>query len=257
MSNQYGTPTVKWSTATSPKLFSGIAENYNYRHNAQKSDTDNDDGERAISVLHGLTGDISFEVTITDASTDLPDLLDGSKITVVDADNISGGTVLLTEIVERWQLGSDKMASARATHYPLVVGGAGAAAGTYSGVSPVQVAPPIIIPGGSVVWGTKGLTSALGIVQSLTVTQTVQHKPEPDEAGQIVQVTTHGYFRRIALEVVAKGDAVCPAIGTTLAVTGAPAHAAGAFVTGADDRRRKGQKGTIAVEAEWFPAMAA
>jgi hypothetical protein len=248
----YGTA-LNWSTLNSPKPCGGIAENYTYRDSyANVGEVEDEDLELAAVALTGQFGDISFDGTVTDDTTDLPDLSEGAKIAIT---GLATGTVLLTELVERWAINQAKTFNARASHFPKVVGGSGASAGSFSGVSPTQTVAPIIRPGGKVVWGTKGLTSSLGIVQSLVITQSLKLSPEMDEAGDTVFVAASGYRRRIQLEVLALAAQSAPALNATLTVGGAPAHGSGAFNVSVERKFTKGKGVIYTVDGLWAPNL--
>lgn len=251
---QHGTA-IQWSTINSPKLCGGIAEAWTYRDNINQGEVTDEQLNIAAMALTGRTGEFSFETTITDDTADLPDLSEGAKIAVT---GIASGTCLLSEVVERWAIGQAKTGSMRGTHFPAVTGGAGADAGTYGALTPDQTTGgiPIIRPGGKVVWGTKGLSSSLGIVQSLVITQSLRLNTETDEAGDIVFVAVTSYMRRIQLEVLALAAQGRPAINATLVVTGGPAHSTGGFNVNVEERFAKGRGKIYSIDGMWFPGLA-
>lgn len=247
---QYGVG-LQWSTLGADKPASCILDSYNYRDAFQQHEDDDEGGNLAVLTLHGRKGEIDFGGTITDASTDLPDLSAGARI---DLSSLSVGTVLCRTLVEEWSIGASKKFSGNATHYPDVTGGDGADAGTLNGFTPTQ-AGPRIHPGGKIIWSTAGLSHAEGIVQRLRIEQTLSLTEQVDEAADIVHVTAHKYLRRISLEILAGSAADRPDPDTALVVAGAPAHAANAIITDAGSRWQKAQGKMFSVEAIWFPGI--
>ncbi len=177
---------------------------------------------------------------------------------MVDDDEITEGTVLVTECVERWELLKEKICSIKATHYPDMVLGEGALApATLSAFTPAaQTLTGLLFPGSDLIYSTIGLTHAAGVIQSLTLTQTLKITEfPPSPAGLLVGAATSGYKRKIELELLA--TAAIPAIGSVLVITGAPAHAGGYRISSAKRglEREKGKMYNIG--ASWIPAFAA
>lgn len=252
MSQLYGASLI-WSTGGAIKPAACILESCDYRDAYQQHLEDGEGGDLAAMVLHGAKAAISFGGTITDDSTDLPDLSAGAKLGI-SHDEITGGTVLCSSLVEEWAIGQPKKFSGAATHYPDVTGGSGADAGELSGATPTQ-SGPVIKPADKLIWGTAGLTHAAGTVQRLRVEQTLQLSEEVDGGGSIVTVVAHRYMRKISLEVLALATATRPAKGATLTVTGAPSHAANAVVTDSGVKWSRGRGAVFSVEAMWFPGI--
>lgn len=251
-SHLYGA-SIQWSTLNAPQPIGGICENFTYRESVNPQEVEDEHMDLAAVALTGKTGEISFDGKITDLSTDIPDISDGCKISV---SGYTGGTILVAEVVERWQEGQPKTFSVRATHYPSCTGGSGGSAGTFSGVSPSSQTAPVIRPNGKVIFGTKGLTSTLGIVKGLTITQTVKFATETDESEEIVFVAAGGYRRRIQLDVLALSTAAAPATNATLTVAGAPAHGSGAFNVSVEKKFTRGKGAMFSLDGMWFPALA-
>jgi len=252
---QYGVA-LKWSTVGAPKPFGCILDLFEYREKLNEFTEDDESGDLAVLKPHGRTGDINFGGTITDASVDLPDLSSGAKITV-ESTETTAGTVLCAELVEEWSIGTSKKFNGRASHFPDCEGGTGASVGALDGGTPAQVLSPVIRPADKIIWSTAGLSSALGTVQRLRIQQSLTLSPEPDEHGRLTTVTAHRYMRRISLEVLGLANATRPAADSTLAVAGAPAHAANALIMDSGIKWQRGKRALFSVEAMWFPGMVA
>lgn len=244
----YGT--LEWSTINAPKPFSGICEGFNYRKTSTVGEETNEHEDIIAVPITQIKGEGSFEGKVTDASTDLPDLSSGAKISI---SGLTDGTVLARQLVETWRKGQTKTYQVQFSHFPNVTGGDGANAGSLTGFTPSpQVAPPIVRPADKIIFGVKGLTSTLGKVEGLTITQTLQLREYTDESEQIFAVVAVGYKREFQLEVLANAAAALPDENDSLAVSGAPSNASAAFVTSAEERWRKGDAKMISVNAMWF-----
>lgn len=253
MSNRYG-QTITWSTPTAPHPFSGVCTRYSYRDARTRQLDDDEAGDFRALIQHSQKAALEFEAKITEDSTDFLDLSAGAKITV---SGIASGTVLCSRAVERWALGQSKTASITATHYPDITGGAGASAGVaLDAFTPDQSALGIVTPSGVLKYGTYGLGHAVGIVHGLTITQELQiAEDDPSPAGTILGATSHGYLRTIELLLLATG--AIPATGSTLALTGAPDHAADYKIENAELRfQHKGGK-MYQINAVWIPPFTA
>jgi len=253
MSNQYGVA-LKWGSAGAPHPATCILESFDYKDAFQTYEENDEAGDLAALILHGRKGAISFGGTITDETVDLPDLSAGAKIDL-EADEIVGGIVLCSGITEDWLLGSAKKFSGSATHYPDATGGTGADAGSLNAATPTQVLSPVIRPADKLIWSCAGLTHASGKVHKLSIAQSLELTESLDEEGKIVAIQSHKYMRKISLEILALAAAARPAPDTVLAVTGAPANAANAVITGSDIKWKRGDAAMFSVEAIWFPGI--
>lgn len=243
---------VIFSTTDAPHPFDGVCENYSYRDAYQVTEVEGET-DLVAAVLHRRKGEFSFDATVTAASTNFFDLSSGQKIALT---GIATGVCLLTQAVERWQLGQAKQASLQGAHYPDVTAGEGdAEPGELSAVSPTQTPGPIVRPADAVIFGTKGLTHTAGVVQALTLTQSVQVQEFLDESEAITAVATHGYKREIDLEIIAALNSALPALNSELTITGAPDHAGGYIVTNAEKRYAKRQQLVYSVKALWLPVF--
>ena len=247
MSSQYGTA-LTWSTVNAPHLFSGICENYQYnRQQAQELVP----GEQEIAAIihHGLYGDISYDATITNQSSDFPLIQNGIQITV---GAVAGGIILISDVEESWAIRQPKKASLKAKHFPDMVG-SGAAAATIAANTPNQTAP-FIRPAGKVIYGTQGLSTGFGIVQSLKISQNVSIETDEDTDGKIKSAWCWKYLRKLSLEVLATGGR--PAENSTLSVNGAPNHAVGYIIQNVSEKYSIGGKKSYSIEGIWAPCLA-
>lgn len=245
---------IEWSTTGSPHPAGGIAENFSYREQQSEYDHDGDDGELHATVLYDKRGEISFSTSLSD-DANIPVLGNDSACRIAVTGYEDGG-VLLTRVLERWGLNQPRNMDASATHYPdLGAGGAGGDA-TLGNIDPIT-SPPILTPGGKLAWGTAPVTSALGIVQSFTIEQTVAHDIF-SENGKIVAVVTRMFMMKLDLEVVAISGATLPATGAALTLSGSPARfQTGNIITAAEERARKSQGVVMSISSKWAPAYTA
>lgn len=250
--NRYG-QSITWGTVSAPHIFTGECTGYTARSVAQRQLEDDEAGDIDALILHSQKTEISFDAKVRSGSEDFLDLSAGASITV---SGISSGTVLASRAVERWQLGQPKTASVTATHYPDVTGGDGESAGELSAFTPAQTGLGIVTPGSVLIYGTYGLTHASGVVHGLTIEQILElTEDDPSPAGTILGVVAHGYLRTIQLELLATG--ALPAVGSTLAITGAPDHAGGYKIESAEKKFASKRGMMYSVSAVWVPPMAA
>jgi len=250
--NRYG-QNITWGPLSAPKLFTGQTSDYSYRDALTKQIIADMVGDNIAMVLHSQKADIDFEAMVTSESVDFLDLSAGGAIVV---SGIATGIVMVRRAVETWRLGQPKTASVQATHYPDFVQVNPTLAGALDAVTPDQSTLGIVYPGGKLVYSTSGLGHAAGIVHGLTIEQILQiTEDEPSPDGKLLGAASHGYERNIKLDLLATGE--IPAVGTVLALTGAPDHASGYRIT-ASNIQFATQKGKMyAVEAAWIPAFAA
>jgi len=248
--HNYGT-VITWSTVSAPKPFGGIAENYSYKDAYQEERIPGENGSTAALILRLRKGDISFDSTATDESTDFLDLSSGAGITV---SGLSAGVVICTEAVEKWTKGEAKNLALKATHYPNITG-SGPAAGTLAANTPTQ-SGLIIHPNAKVIWGTTGLSHTAGNVESLTLTQKWEVK-EHDNGMQYDAVRVENFERRINLDILCVGaNPAPPALDSVLVVAGAPAHAGNMVVVNHEIKWAKGREKMFTVEAMWLASLA-
>jgi hypothetical protein len=185
---------------------------------------------------------------------DLPDLSQGAKIGLAHA-AIVGGMVLCSSLIEEWVMDQPKKFNGAAAHFPDCVSAIGdVLAGVLDGT--FAQTGPLIHPAAKLVWSTQGLTSALGTVQRLRIEQTLTLAEPKTDPLKITTVVSHAYMRKISLEVLALPNATLPANDTILAVTGAPAHGAGAIISDAGWKWKRADSAMIEVEAFWHPGLA-
>jgi hypothetical protein len=251
--NRYG-QNLTWGTINAPHLFTGKCTGYTYRDATTRQLYDDEAGDHVALALVMRKAALNFSAEVTDGSTDFLDLSAGAAVT---ATGISAGVVLASRAVETWRLNQRKSASVQATHYPdMVHTGTPATAGTtLDAFTPDQSALSTIVqPGGKVIYSTVGLGHAAGVVHGLTIEQQLtitEDDPSPD--GKILGAATHGYLRTIRLELLLSPAATPPAVRSTLALTGAPTHAANYRIEAAEpifgDKRGK----MYAIDAVWIP----
>jgi hypothetical protein len=236
----YGT--LKWSTADAPVPVSGIAENFTYREIEQVFEHMGEE-EIAAVVTHGKKGEITFS---SSPGGDVTALLvrAGSELTI---DGISGGKVLCTQASARWQRGSALTMEAQATHYPdLEASSAGSI--TPATLTLSRTAGPLQLPTDTIWYGVEGLTGPVaGIVQSASISESVQVSEEEDGAGEIVAVALYGYKATGSMEILTA--AAKPAVGTELDLFG------GFRITSSEERWSKGQTRAVAVEGFLIPGV--
>lgn len=253
----YGKP-ITWGTASFPKLFTGVTEDFSYKEAMRQSEEPDENSEIDAFIWDNLVADIDFSARITSGSTNFLDLSTGLKIAITN-DAITGGFVLCSEAIEKWTLGAKKTASLKARHYPNttdVVGGP--SAGTLSAYTPGTGSPGsgvIVRPAGKVLWSTSGLSVTYGTVAELSLAQRWTLKEEDDGDGNIGTIIASKYMRTIDLKVTATGDR--PPVGTILSIDGAPAHAVGYQITRSELIGRIEDKKAYQLSAVWATCLAA
>jgi hypothetical protein len=243
---------IKWSTVDAPNPAGGLCENYSYQERFAQDDHEGDDGEHAVTVLHDQMGVIAFGTKLTDTAT-IPVITDasGCKIAIT---GVTTGGVLLSQVVETWGLKTPRRMTASASHFPDLTAG-GSAVEAALDAMPVLTTPPIMFPGGKIAWGTKGVASALGIVQSFSITQTVRLTPYSEE-GKIVAVVASLFQMAYNLKVLALTAAARPASGQAMTLSTAPERfkTTNFIVDGAEQFR--GSDGVLFdVNARWAPSL--
>lgn len=250
--NRYG-QSITWSTVSAPHVFTGVCTSYTYDLQKQRNLEEDEVGDIDALILHSEKAQVRFDARVTDGSDDFLDLSSGAA---VEVSGITGGVLLVSQSTERWTLMQAKTASITATHYPDVSQLTPVMAGaTVDLMSPEQDLDGLVMPGGVLTYSTIGLTHASGVVHGLTLTQTLtlsEDEPSPD--GKIVGVAAHGYHREASLELLATSAA--PAIGSTLAITGAPARAGGYKIESVSERRAHKRGMMYTIGAIWIPPFA-
>ena len=237
---RYGT--IEYSTVNAPQPIAGICENYNYKSGDQVYEIMGESDLEGI-VIHGRKGEVSFSSTPPGDVTALG-VRAGAELTIT---GINTGKVVVTQSSARWQRGQPLTLEAQATHYPNVTA---TASGT---ITPATLelerdGGPLQLPTDKVWFGTNGLTGPVaGIVQSCSITETVQSQEEEDGAGEIVAVVLYGYKASASMEVLTSSAA--PALGTVLEVFGS------FRVTSVDERWAKGQTRALAIEGILIPGV--
>lgn len=251
----YGASLI-WGTAGAPQPATCILDSCDYRMASQVYNEPDGQSDHAATLLYKRKAGINFAGTITDETTDLPDLSKGAKIGLSHA-MIVGGMVLCSSLIEEWAMDQSKKFNGSATHYPDCTGGTGADAGSLSGVfAQTGAGAPVIRPASRIAWSTHGLTSALGTVQRLRIEQSLTLTEPPTDPMKITAVIAHAYQRKISLAMLALPNAALPATDTVLTVTGAPAHAGGAVVTDAGFLWKRADAAMLEIEAFWQPTFA-
>jgi hypothetical protein len=253
---RYGQNLV-YGPLTAPGIFTGEVISYDYNSQATQQNIEGAASDYIAMAIHSLKGELNFEVTVTDGTTNFLDLSDAKAAITVDDAEITAGMVLCSEAVEKWQLLQPKTCSIRATHYPDMVNGGDEAVVTLNAFSPAQVLTGLLFPGSGLIFSTVGLTHAAGVVHALTLTQSLTiTEDDPSPAGQIVGAATHGYQRKISLDLLAGAAAATPAVGTVLTIAGAPAHAGGYRIISAAHKLGRLKGKMYAIEAAWIPPFA-
>jgi hypothetical protein len=247
--NRYG-QAITWSTIAAPHLFTGFCTSYSYREQVQRQLMDDEGGDNVALALHSKKAELNFSANITSESTDFLDLSAGAAITVT---GISAGVVLATRAVESWRLGQRKTASVSATHFPDMVQASPVTAGTdLDAVTPASQAQAFVYPGGQLIYGTAGLTHAVGIVHEFSIEQQLTiTEDEPSPAGTILGAAAHGYLRTIRLGLLSTG--AIPAVKSVLTVSGAPDHAADYRIESAELRFEDKRGKMFDIGAVWIP----
>lgn len=250
--NRYG-QTITWSTVSAPHPFTGMLSSFSARDVAQDKLIEDDSGDNLALILDGQKIEYSLDARVTDGTTDFLDLSAGAKIAV---SGITGGTLLCSRAVESWALGREKTCSLSFTKYAFT-GGSGASAGTdLDAVTPSQAGLTIVTPGGKIVYGTYGLTHAAGVVHALTIEQMLTITDDdlaPD--GTIPGATSHAYKRMIRLSLLSTSTK--PAVNSTLAITGAPDHAADYKIISSEERYAEKRGKMYEISAVWIPPFTA
>ena len=233
---------IKFSTVDAPQPISGICENYTYKTADQIYDIMGESDLEGI-VIFGRKGSISFSSTPPGTVVALG-VRAGAELTI---SGLTAGKILITQSSAKWQRKQPMVMDAQATHYPSLTA---TAVGTLTPatITLARTAAALQLPTDKVWFGTESLTGPVsGIVQSCTVSETVQVQEEEDAAGDIVAVALYGYKANGTMEIIT--SAAIPELGSTL-------EAFGTFkVTSAEEKWAKGQMRSISVEGLLIPGI--
>jgi hypothetical protein len=248
--NRYG-QAITWGPLSAPQLFTGDIVSYSYR-DAETDEELPGVSEIAAIAFHSRKATLNFESEITKGSTDFLDL--SSTAAAIAVSGIEAGTVLVSQVVEKWALNRRKSASIMATHYPDIVSSGGLANKELDAFTPDQSELGIVLPGQNLIYGTFGLTHLSGIVHELTLTQTLKiTEDDPSPAGKILGAATHKYKRTLSMLLLATGEP--PAVRSVLNISGAPDHALNHRITSVDLRFEREKGKMYAIEGVWIPAF--
>jgi hypothetical protein len=254
MYNRYG-QLIKFGTVSSPHLFSGSCTQWSYNPARTEMIETGEGGDNEALILHSLKADFSFEAKIRAASTDFLDLSENNAAVVIDG--ISGGTCLVRRAVESYKLMRSKTAAVNGTHYPNVTQASPATAGATIDAFGSAQSLAIVTPSDVIQFSTVGLGHASGVVHGLDLIQELSiTEDESSPAGEIVGVVTHGYLRRIELDLLASSTGSAPAPNTTLALTGAPERAGGYKIVSAPQTFTELKGAMYRITAVWIPPFA-
>ena len=235
---------IKYSTVDAPQPIAGICESFNYKLSEQMYEAMGEDNSVVAMVPHGRKGELSFSATPLGTVTALG-VRAGAEIAITGYDT---GKILVTQASAKWQRGQAMVMDANANHYPdLAEGVAGSI--TPATITLSQGTPALVLPTGKIWWGTTGISNPAGvegIVQSCSITESVQVQEEEDDLGKIVAVVLHGYKANGTVEVLTTAD--LPEPGDTLAVFGT------FRITSADLKWQKGATRLISMEGVVVPS---
>lgn len=235
---------IKFSTVDAPKPLSGICETFSYKSGDQVYEIMGESDLEGI-VLHGRKGELSFSSTPPGDVAALG-VRAGAELVV---SGISGGKIVVLSSTARWQRGQPMTMEAQATHYPSLSTAASGA------ITPATMAfagdgGPLVLPTDKVWFGVHGIAAPVpGIVQSLSITESVTAQEEADGSGDIVAVALYGYKASGSLEILTSG--AVPAVGSALE----PFDDVVFRVTNAEERWNKGQMRSVALEGILVPGV--
>lgn len=237
---QYGT--IKFSTVDAPKPFTGICEGFTYKKANQATEIQGESDLAAI-VIHGAKGELSFSATPPGGTTALG-VRAGAEITVT---GVTGGKIIVTQSVAKWQRGQPLTFDAQASHYPdLSVAGVGEI--TLGDIAFSRTVGALQMPADKVWWGVEGIEGPVeGLVQSCSISESVQIQEEEDAEGKITALAVHGYKATAQLEMLTSAQP--PEPGTTLDLFGS------FLVTSSETKWAKGQMRSISVEGTLLPGI--
>ena len=236
----YGT--IKFSTVDAPKPISGICEGFNYKIGDQMYEVLDEAGIIATMVPHGRKGNVTFSSTPPGNVTALG-VRAGAALII---DGITAGKVLVMTSGAKWQRGQAMVMDAQANHYPDLAGEADGTIETAAIVLARGAEVALQLPTGAIWFGVEGLEAVVdGIVQSCSISETVQAQEEENELTKIVAVSLHSYKATGQMEVLTAG--AIPELGTSL-------EAFGTFrITNAEEKWSKGASRLIMVDGVIVP----
>lgn len=241
---------IKWGTTLAPNPAGGICENYSYQETGE-SDDHPDNGVLAAVIHHNKMGNIRFGSKLT-ADALVPVLGNGGGCKIAITGLATGG-ILLSRVVETWGVQQARRLECEAGHYPDLGAGGSSAEADLTELAALT-SQPICYPTGKVAWGLGGTKSALGIIQSLTITQSVVLTPYPED-GKIVTVVASLMQMQFQLQVLAVTAAARPARDSALVLTDAPERfKATNFITDATEGFRNSDGVLFDISARWMPA---
>ena len=121
---------------------------------------------------------------------------------------------------------------------------------TLADIAFARTARALQMPADKVWWGVEGITGPVsGLVQSCSISESVQIQEEEDAEGKITALAVHGYKATAQLEMLTSAEP--PAPGTTLDLFGS------FLVTSSETKWAKGQMRSISVEGTLLPGITA
>lgn len=245
---------IKWSTINAPKPTGGICEDYSYEGRASEDDHENEAGDHAATIQHDKMADLSWSTKLTsDAKVPVLTNTAGCKVSI---NTILTGGALFSQITETWGIKAARRLQCSAQHFPDLPNGGSAIEATLADLDEIT-SQPICFPEEEIAWGMNGIGSALGIVQTFSITQSVRLTPY-SEGGKIVTVIASLFQMRFNLQVIALPTAALPEPGMTLALNNAPARfKTGNFISTAAERARMADGVLYDISSRWTPALAA
>jgi hypothetical protein len=187
---------IHFSTVNAPQPISGICENFTMKTADSVFRIQGED-QLAGLVIHGAKTELSFSSTPPGTVATMG-VRAAAELTI---SGLTGGKILVTRAEARWQRRQPLVMSASSNHYPVLGNGTGsinAATMTFSGEE-----GPLVLPTDKVWFGTRGLSAPVaGIINSVSIVETVQVLEEEDGTGGIVGVVLYGYEATCSMEVL-------------------------------------------------------
>jgi hypothetical protein len=233
---------IKFSTVDAPNPIGGICESFSYKTADQVEKIMGVEDLVAV-ILHGRKGEISFSSTPEGGVTSLV-VRAGNELTIT---GVSGGKILVTQSSARWQRGSAMTMEAQATHYPDL-GASGEGDITQGSITLTRLAGPLQLPANKVWWGVEGIEGPLaGIVQSCSISESVQVQEEEDKDGKITMLALYGYEATATIEMLT--NAAKPELGEELDLFG------GFRITSSEYKFQKQQMRSVVIEGLLIPGL--
>lgn len=201
---------IIYSTTDADKPISGICENFTYKDTETLTEV-TDLGEIVALIAHARKGTLSFSSTPANGVTALG-VRAGNELTLttsstsdLDTSSVTGGKVIVTNSSAKWQRGQPMVMDGQAVHLPSL------SSTTAGSITPATINlsggnGSIVTPTDKVWWGVSGLTAGsggipAGILQSCTISESIQLMEEEDQTGSIIAAILHGYKAMLSLEV--------------------------------------------------------